>query len=81
VRSPVRKLGGAGSLSAVKKFLQNSGGDAAQISAELRDLVQRLERVRAKTGKSVSLSPFLTSLLQKAGKVEVVEGHLHPARA
>jgi hypothetical protein len=81
VRSPVRKSGGAGSLNAVKRFLRNSGGDPAQVSAELKELVRRLERIKAKTGKQVALSPFVVSLLQKAGSVGSVEGRLHPARA
>jgi hypothetical protein len=81
VRSPVRKSGGAGSLSVVREFLKGSGGDAAEISAELAELVQRLERVRAKTGKHIGLSPFVMGLLEKARRAEVVEGRLHPARA
>jgi hypothetical protein len=68
-------------LSAVKRFLKGSGGDAAQIASELKELTRRLERVRARTGKQVAMSPFLTNLVEKAGKVGVLEGHLHPARA
>jgi hypothetical protein len=81
VRSPVQKLGGAGSLARVKSFLRDSGGDVAQVSAEVADLVRRLERVKAKTGRRIALSPFVAELLEKSRRVEVVEGHLHPARA
>gem|GEM_PF-2287778 len=81
MRSPVRKSGGAGSLAAVKRFLRNSGGDPARISAELADLIRRLERVKALTGRRIALSPAVTALLEKARRAEVVEGRLHPARA
>ena len=65
----------------VKKFLRGSSGDAARVSAELADLVRRLERVRAKTGKGITLSPFVAELIEKVRRAEVAEGHLHPARA
>lgn len=81
VRSPVRRLGGAGSLGAVKEFLRDSNGDVAQVSGQLADLVRRLERVKSRTGKSISLSPFVADLLRKTRQAEVAEGHLHPARA
>ena len=83
MRSPVRKSGGAGSLKIVKRFLKGSGGNAANIGADLKELVRRLERVRALTGKQVELSPFVAALLAKAGKsgAAVAEGRLHPARA
>ena len=68
-------------MGAVKKFLKDSNGDAAQVSVELADLVRRLERVKSRTGKAIALSPFVTELLRKVRQAEVAEGHLHPARA
>ena len=68
-------------MARVKSFLKDSGGDVAQVSAEVADLVRRLERVKAKTGRRIAMSPFVAGLLEEARRAEVVEGHLHPARA
>lgn len=85
VKSPVRKSGGAGSFMAVKKFLNGDGGNVAEISADLKELARRIERVKAIAGKDVDigLSPVVTALLDKLAKAEhrPVRSRLHPARA
>jgi hypothetical protein len=89
VRAPAGRSGGAGSFDAVKGFLRKSGGCGTSatdaIAGDLEELVRRLERVRALGGTHapVELSPYVASLLKKAGDREVaaVEGRLHPAQA
>lgn len=89
MRAPVSGSGGASSFDAVKHFIRKSGGAgtpaAEAIAGDLEELVRRLERVKALGGKHapVQLSPYVVSLLKKAGKREVagVEGRLHPAQA
>lgn len=84
MRAPVHRSGGAGSFQAVKEFMKEPGREAAEIKAELDELVRRVERARAKVGKrlSVELSPWVMGLLGKAGQREAVGvgAKLHPAR-
>ena len=85
MRAPVHKSGGAGSFQAVKEFMKEPGSEAAEIKAELDELVRRVGRARAKVGKhlSVEFSPWAIGLLGKAGQREAVAvgAKLHPARA
>ena len=72
-------------MQKVKEFMKERGGEAAEIKAELDELVRRLERAKARVGDwlGVDFSPSVIGLLGKAGRREVaaVGARLHPARA
>jgi hypothetical protein len=79
VIAPVEKT--RGSFDAVRGAVR---GSDAEVAAELQEIVRRMERANALVGelRAVELSPYVVSLLARAGSREaVVEGRLGTSRA